>query len=207
MVNVEVGDRRFGPEFVGAMRVKYSRTRPVDRAFWYPIATGDEYEPWREWFDDQLALLPSVDTAKVAGRLWVDEHFWPTIHELATGASLRAAGLQVLYAQPWRPPRRPARHHRDGLNAEGGTGQAVMQPRATAGRGDRTRDARDGGRSRDRAWLSTDVRSRPSGTSGPMAHNGTKPRAAGILPPGRTTAAGNHSGNEHPITARLRRCR
>lgn len=43
MVDAQVGDRRFGPEFVEAMRAKYARTRPVDRPFSYLVATEDEY--------------------------------------------------------------------------------------------------------------------------------------------------------------------
>lgn len=37
----------------------------------------------------------------MARRLWLDEHFWPVNFELAAGAGLRTAGLNVAYEQDW----------------------------------------------------------------------------------------------------------
>jgi hypothetical protein len=55
--------------------------------------------PWRQWLDDQLALLTDQVADGLAGKVWLDEHFWPVNFELATGAGLRAAGLRTVYEQ------------------------------------------------------------------------------------------------------------
>jgi hypothetical protein len=89
--------RRFGPEFVEAHRRRYGHRPAQQRQLTYDIAVLEEYAPWRDWLDEQLALLPPHQADKLARRWLLDEHFWPVIFELATGAGLRAAGLRVVY--------------------------------------------------------------------------------------------------------------
>jgi hypothetical protein len=93
--------RRFGPEFVQAHRERYGKRPPQDRQLTYDIAVEDEYAPWRQWLDDQLALLPDQASQPLAKKVWLDEHFWPVNFELATGAGLRAAGLRAVYEHTW----------------------------------------------------------------------------------------------------------
>lgn len=93
--------RRFGPDFAEAHRGKYGKRPPQDRQLTYDIAVGDGYAQWRQWLDDQLALLPDHASEALAKRIWLDEHFWPVNFELAAGARLRAAGLGVVYEQAW----------------------------------------------------------------------------------------------------------
>jgi hypothetical protein len=92
---------RFGPDFVEAHRKRYGKRPPEARQLTYDIAVEDEYAPWRQWLDDQLALLPDQASEALARRVWLDEHFWPVNFELATGAGLRAAGLCAVYEQAW----------------------------------------------------------------------------------------------------------
>ncbi len=91
--------RRFGSDFVTEHRRKYGNRPPEQRQLTYDIAAGDECESesWRQWLDDQLALLPAKTADDLARRIWLDEHFWPVNFELAAGAMLRTAGLRVTY--------------------------------------------------------------------------------------------------------------
>jgi hypothetical protein len=91
--------RRFGSDFVEAHRRRYGSRPAQQRQLTYDIAVLDEYAPWRDWLDQQLALLPSRRADELARRWVLDEHFWPVMAELATGAGLRAAGLNVAYDQ------------------------------------------------------------------------------------------------------------
>ena len=93
--------RRFGPDFVAEHRRRYATRQPEQRQLTYDIAAGDECADWRQWLDDQLALLPARAADGLARRIWLDEHFWPVNFELAAGAGLRTAGLQVSYEQSW----------------------------------------------------------------------------------------------------------
>ena len=93
--------RRFGPDFVAEHRRKFGKYPPEQRQLTYDIAVNDEYEPWRRWLDDQLALLPSRAADAMARRIWLDEHFWPVNFELAAGAGLRKAGLSAVYEAEW----------------------------------------------------------------------------------------------------------
>lgn len=97
----EMTDRWFGPEFVAEHRRRYGRRSPEQRQLTYDIAVEDQYAPWRQWLDDQLALLPRRDAAALAGRIWLDEHFWTVNFELAAGAWLRDQGFTVAYERPW----------------------------------------------------------------------------------------------------------
>lgn len=96
-----VGGRRFGPDFVAGQRRKGGKCPPEQRQLTYGIAVNDEYEAWRQWLDDQLAQQPVRAADALAGRIWLDEHFWPVNFELAVGAGLRAVGLRVAYEQDW----------------------------------------------------------------------------------------------------------
>ncbi|GLY97446.1 hypothetical protein [Actinoplanes sp. NBRC 103695] len=89
--------RRFGPDFVSAHQAKYAHRRRSDRQLTYDIAVSEEYEPWRRWLDDQVALLPARDADAFARNLWLDEHHWPSIFELAAGAALRGEGYDIAY--------------------------------------------------------------------------------------------------------------
>jgi hypothetical protein len=91
--------RRFGLDFVAAHRSRYGKRPPERRQLTYDIAVNDDCEPWRCWLDDQLGLLPAGVADGLTRRLWLDEHFWPVNFELATGACLRAAGLEVAYEE------------------------------------------------------------------------------------------------------------
>ena len=79
----------------------YGNLPPEQRQRTYDIAVNDECAPWRQWLDDQFALLPCPVVNTMARRIWLDEHFWPVNFELAAGAGLRAAGLEVAYEQDW----------------------------------------------------------------------------------------------------------
>lgn len=92
------GDR-FGHEFVASHRARYGGRSPERRQLTYDLAVESRYEPWRRWYDEQLALLPSTQADALAGRLWLDEHFWPVTFELAAGAAIRAAGYTAVYEQ------------------------------------------------------------------------------------------------------------
>ncbi len=94
-------NRRFGPDFVAEHRRRYGKRPPEQRQLTYDIAAGDDCAPWRQWLDDQLALLPEPTANAIARKVWLDEHFWPVNFELATGAGLRAAGLTIAYEQNW----------------------------------------------------------------------------------------------------------
>lgn len=93
--------RRFGADFVEAHRHRYGKRPPQDRQLTYDIAVQDEHAAWRQWLDDQLALLPDQASEALANKVWLDEHFWPVNFELATGAGLRAAGLRTVYEEAW----------------------------------------------------------------------------------------------------------
>jgi hypothetical protein len=93
--------RRFGPDFVEAHHKRYGKRPPEARQLTYDIAVQDEHAPWRQWLDDQLALLQDQASEVLARKVWLDEHFWPVNIELATGAGLRAAGLRAVYEQAW----------------------------------------------------------------------------------------------------------
>jgi hypothetical protein len=89
--------RRFGPCWVEAERRRLGSRPAQQRQLTYDIAVLDEYAPWRDWIDEQLALLPAEDADALAGRLWLDKDFWSVLFELATGAHLREAGFEVAY--------------------------------------------------------------------------------------------------------------
>jgi hypothetical protein len=91
----------FGEDFVQNMRSQYAHRRPTGRPLSYDIAVGDEYEPWRVWLDEQLTVLPEERARKFANQLWPDQNFWPAMTELAVGASLRAAGYNVVHEHRW----------------------------------------------------------------------------------------------------------
>jgi hypothetical protein len=93
--------RRLGPEFVAEHRRRYGKRPPECRQLTYDIAARDDYAPWRQWLDDQLALLSGQTSEALARKVWLDEHFWTVNFELAAGAGLRAAGLSVAYEQAW----------------------------------------------------------------------------------------------------------
>lgn len=80
---------------------RYGKRPPEARQLTYDIAVQDEYAQWREWLDDQLALLPDQVGGALARKVWLDEHFWPVNFELAAGAGLRQAGLHVVYEKSW----------------------------------------------------------------------------------------------------------
>ncbi len=101
MTQVSPPARRFGPDFVEAMRRRYGKRPAAQRQLTYAIAVEEEFTAWRDWLDRQLLLLPQATVDDLAGRLWLDEHFWPVMIELAAGAGLRAAGLDVAYQQAW----------------------------------------------------------------------------------------------------------
>src|SRR6266498_2465833 len=92
MTQVSPSARRFGPDFVEAMRGRYGKRPAAQRQLTYPIAVEEEVATWRDWLDRQLALLPQATADELARRVWLDEHFWPVMIELAAGAGLRAAG-------------------------------------------------------------------------------------------------------------------
>jgi hypothetical protein len=90
--------RRFGPEFVETQRRRYGNRPPEQRQLSYDIAVQDEFAPWRDWLDQQFALLPPAAADDLAGKLWLDEHFWTVMIELAAGAgslALRAVAPGV----------------------------------------------------------------------------------------------------------------
>jgi len=93
--------RRFGPDFVEDQVRRFGRRPAEQRQLTYDIAVQDDYEPWRAWLDEQLALLPENEADTLARKIWLDEHFWAVITELAAGAGLRDAGLEVAYERPW----------------------------------------------------------------------------------------------------------
>jgi hypothetical protein len=92
---------RFGPEFVTTHRALYGARPPDRRQLTYDIAVEPGFESWRRWYDKQLALLPPTQADALAGRLWLDEHFWPVTFELAAGAAIRSAGYEVVYEQDY----------------------------------------------------------------------------------------------------------
>ena len=96
--------RRFGAEFVAEHQRKYGKRPPEQRQLTYDIAVGEEFAEWRQWLDDQLALLPAKAADAMVRRIWQDENFWPVNFELAAGAGLRTAGLRVTYEQDWSGP-------------------------------------------------------------------------------------------------------
>jgi hypothetical protein len=79
----------FGPDFVEAHRRRYGNRSAQQRQLTYDIAGVDEYAPWRDWLDQQLALLPPHKADEQARKWVLDERFWPVMFELATGAGLR----------------------------------------------------------------------------------------------------------------------
>ncbi|GAB1512595.1 hypothetical protein [Actinophytocola sp. KF-1] len=101
MTESEITNRRFGREFVAEQRRRYGHRSPEQRELTYDIAVEDQYEPWRQWLDDQLSLLPAHDAETLAGKVWVDKDFWTVNFELAVGAWLREQELWVAYEQEW----------------------------------------------------------------------------------------------------------
>ncbi|MGW0572950.1 hypothetical protein [Streptomyces tauricus] len=93
--------RRFGADFVAQQESRYGHRRPEGRPLSYDLAVEDEYEPWREWLDVQLALLPDKDADTYARNLWKDQNFWSDHIELAAGEALRASGFHVEYERLW----------------------------------------------------------------------------------------------------------
>ena len=91
------GEARFGAGFVEEYRRRHGGRSPAERRLTYDIAVEAEFEHWRRWYGEQLALLPREDADRLDGQLWLDESFWPITFELAAGAGLRAAGFEVAY--------------------------------------------------------------------------------------------------------------
>ncbi|MBQ0896257.1 hypothetical protein KBX37_24720 [Micromonospora sp. U56] len=89
--------RRFGQSFVQRHRATYGNRAPERRPLTYDIAVEDNFEPWRQWYEEQLALLPQTQADELAGKLWLDRHFWPVTFELAAGAAIRRAGYTAVY--------------------------------------------------------------------------------------------------------------
>ncbi|WP_017238197.1 hypothetical protein [Streptomyces sp. SS] len=100
-MNTELPLRRFGPQFVAEQIQRYGKRPPENRMLSYDQAVLDEYEPWRIWLDEQLALLPEADAAAFATNLWRDQNFWPDFIELAAGAALRRRGFSLEYERQW----------------------------------------------------------------------------------------------------------
>ncbi|MEU7794850.1 hypothetical protein AB0B11_15595 [Micromonospora tulbaghiae] len=92
---------RFGSAFVTSHRAIYGARSPERRQLTYDIAVEPEFEPWRRWYEEQLALLPPRQADALARRLWLDEHFWPVTFELAAGAAVRAAGYRAVYERDY----------------------------------------------------------------------------------------------------------
>ncbi|WP_327009723.1 hypothetical protein OHA72_22335 [Dactylosporangium sp. NBC_01737] len=90
-------DGRFGPDFVAAHLAAHGKRMPEQRQLTYDIAVEPAFAHWRRWYGEQLALLPQAQGDALAGRLWLDEHFWPVTFELAAGAVIRSAGYTALY--------------------------------------------------------------------------------------------------------------
>ncbi|MFJ4013960.1 hypothetical protein [Streptomyces sp. NPDC090026] len=93
--------RRFGPQFVAEQRQRYGKRPPESRMLSYDLAVLEEYEPWRIWLDEQLALLPASAADTFAANLWRDQNFWPDFIELAAGAALRQRGFSVEFERQW----------------------------------------------------------------------------------------------------------
>ncbi|WP_245728046.1 hypothetical protein [Streptomyces vietnamensis] len=64
-MNTEQSLRRFGPQFVAEQRHRYGKRPPENRMLSYDLAVLDEYEPWRIWLDEQLALLPEAPICRL----------------------------------------------------------------------------------------------------------------------------------------------
>jgi len=62
---------------VAEHRRRYDRRPPEQRQLTYDIAVEDRYGAWRQWLDDQLALLPALAARAMSRKVWLDEHFWP----------------------------------------------------------------------------------------------------------------------------------
>ncbi|WP_431728924.1 hypothetical protein [Verrucosispora sp. TAA-831] len=91
----------FGQDFVARHRQQFGSLPPDRRRLTFDIAVEPDFEHWRDWYDEQLALLPFSDAEQLAGRLWKDEFFWPVTMELAAGAALRSAGYLVAYERQY----------------------------------------------------------------------------------------------------------
>ncbi|MTK04707.1 hypothetical protein [Micromonospora sp. CP22] len=91
----------FGPDFVARHRQQFGDLPSDRRRLTFDIAVEPQFQHWRDWYDEQLALLPSSDAEQLAGRLWKDEFFWPVTMELAAGAALRSAGYLVAYERQY----------------------------------------------------------------------------------------------------------
>lgn len=100
-MNTEQVLRRFGPQFVAEQRHRYGKRPPENRMLSYDLAVLEEYEPWRNWLDEQLDLLPEASAAAFAANLWRDQNFWPDVIELAAGAALRRRGFSVEFERRW----------------------------------------------------------------------------------------------------------
>ncbi|MEU2245066.1 hypothetical protein ABZ572_37425 [Streptomyces sp. NPDC018338] len=73
-MNTELPLRRFGPQFVAEQRQRYGKRPPENRMLSYDQAVLDEYEPWRIWLDEQLALLPEAAASAFAVNPWRDQN-------------------------------------------------------------------------------------------------------------------------------------
>ncbi|MFC7650512.1 hypothetical protein ACFQX6_66830 [Streptosporangium lutulentum] len=101
MEDLATSPRRFGPEFVEAHRRRFGHKAPQERSLTYDNAVEDEFSSRRDWLDEQLRHLPLSQAEAMAGCVWQDDHYWPVHFELAVGAALRQAGLEIVYEQSW----------------------------------------------------------------------------------------------------------
>jgi hypothetical protein len=97
METIAEPERRFGPEFVAQHTLRLGQRPPEQRQLTYDQAVDEQYAPWRDWLDEQLAYLSAHQADALAGKVWKDEFFWTTIFELAVGAELRRRGLRLAY--------------------------------------------------------------------------------------------------------------
>ncbi|WP_214111404.1 hypothetical protein [Acrocarpospora catenulata] len=93
--------RRFDQEFVEEYQRRHGAKTPQGRSLTYDNAVDEEFAPRRAWLDEQLGRLPAKQADRLARNVWLDEHYWPVHFEMATGAALRRAGLQLVYDRSW----------------------------------------------------------------------------------------------------------
>lgn len=62
---------RFGQDFVTAHLMAHGKRTPEQRQLTYDIAVGADYAPWRRWYGEQLALLPTAQADALSRRLWL----------------------------------------------------------------------------------------------------------------------------------------
>ncbi|WP_182885746.1 hypothetical protein [Microbispora sp. H10885] len=82
-------------------RRRHGNKTPQGRALTYENAVSEEFAERRKWLDDQLGRLPVRQADQLARRVWKDERYWSVHFEMAVGAALRQAGLEVVYDHPW----------------------------------------------------------------------------------------------------------